>query len=466
MDGQSSIGDGYSVQRQLTAEPTSSLDQHKTHQPTELRARCEDQRDWPELLRLLALHPQGASPITWKNLLWNLDWLNVFILSGVPAMTVLGCLVAPLRWQTFLFSVFYYYVTGLGITAGYHRLWSHRSYNASAPLEWFLAFAGRRRPVEGSAHWWARGHRAHHRYTDTKLDPYNAKEGFLYAHLGWMLLKPRRKIGTADISDLRKNSIVQFQHKYYLVFLPLAGFIFPTVVPWVCWNDPLGGFFYAGFARLMFVHHSTFCINSLAHMFGTQPYDSVKTPRNHLFTAMVTIGEGYHNYHHQYPTDYRVGTEWHHYDPTKWFIWTAKQLGFASHLKKFPENEVKKGMLTMQLRQLREMQSKIEWPRNTYTEQAKERPLILIGGFIHDVSTFFDYHPGGVGYLKKYIGKDATTAFFGGIYEHSNGAHNLCAMRRVGVLHGGVPHAMEEKVVPPSQLLLVAEHEELKKKVV
>ncbi|KAF7317096.1 Delta-9 fatty acid desaturase protein [Mycena chlorophos] len=414
-------------------------------------------------------------PITWKNLLWNLDWLNVFILSGVPAMTVLGCLVAPLRWETFWFSVFYYYVTGLGITAGYHRLWSHRSYNAGPLLEWFLAFAGAG-AVEGSAHWWARGHRAHHRYTDTKLDPYNAKEGFLYAHLGWMLLKPRRKIGTADISDLRKNSIVQFQHKYYLVFLPLAAFVFPTVVPWVFWNDPIGGFFYAGFARLMFVHHSTFCINSLAHMFGTQPYDYIKTPRNHLFTAMVTIGEGYHNYHHQYPTDYRVGTAWHHYDPTKWFIWTCKQIGLASHLKEFPENEVKKGQLMMQLRQLRDFQSEIEWPKTSedlpvvswdaYVEQAKERPLILIGGFIHDVSTFFDYHPGGVGYLKKYIGKDATTAFFGGIYEHSNGAHNLCAMRRVGVLHGGVPHAMEEKVIPPGQLLQVAAAEELKKPVV
>jgi stearoyl-CoA desaturase (delta-9 desaturase) len=141
-----------------------------------------------------------------------------------------------------------------GITAGYHRLWAHRSYNASKPFQYLLALAGAG-AVQGSIKWWSRGHRAHHRYTDTDLDPYNAHKGFWYAHVGWMLVKPRRKPGVADISDLSKNEIVRWQHKYYVYLLLLMGFIVPTVVAGLGWGDWKGGYFYAAAARLLFVHH-------------------------------------------------------------------------------------------------------------------------------------------------------------------------------------------------------------------
>jgi stearoyl-CoA desaturase (delta-9 desaturase) len=141
-----------------------------------------------------------------------------------------------------------------GITAGYHRLWAHRSYNASKPLQYILALAGAG-AVEGSIKWWSRGHRAHHRYTDTDLDPYNAHKGFWYAHIGWMLIKPRRKPGVADISDLSKNEVVRWQHKYYIYLILLMGFIVPTAVAGFGWGDWKGGYFYAGAARLLFVHH-------------------------------------------------------------------------------------------------------------------------------------------------------------------------------------------------------------------
>lgn len=199
---------------------------------------------------------------------------------------------------------------------------------------------------------------------------------------------------------------------------------------------------------------STFCVNSLAHWLGEAPFDDKHTPRDHFVTALVTVGEGYHNFHHQFPMDYRNAIRWYQYDPTKWFIWVASQLGLASHLKVFPENEVKKGQLTMQLKKLRETQEDLKWAPNVddlpviswesckfqflccsdqwthwicaVQDQAAKRPLIVVAGFIHDVSDFLDEHPGGRHLLVKYIGKDATTAFFGGVYDHSNAAHNVC----------------------------------------
>lgn len=142
----------------------------------------------------------------------------------------------------------------IGITAGYHRLWAHRAYNASKPLQYVLAMAGAG-AVEGSIKWWSRGHRAHHRYTDTDLDPYNAHKGFWYSHIGWMLLKPRRKPGVADISDLSKNEVVRWQHRWYITLLLTFGFIVPTVIPGLLWGDWKGGYFFAAAARLVFVHH-------------------------------------------------------------------------------------------------------------------------------------------------------------------------------------------------------------------
>lgn len=408
-------------------------------------------------------------PITWATLYKEINWLSLGILTITPAIAVYGLFTTPVNRYTALWSVLYYYITGLGITAGYHRLWAHRSYNASKPLEWFLAFAGAG-AVEGSIRWWSRGHRAHHRYTDTELDPYSAHKGLLWSHIGWMVLLPRRKPGVADISDLSKNPVVAFQHRQYLPLLILMGFIVPTVVAGLGWGDWWGGYFYAGAARLCFVHHSTFCVNSLAHWLGETPFDDKHTPRDHFITALVTIGEGYHNFHHEFPSDYRNAIKWFQYDPTKWFIKACQLVGLASQLKTFPDNEIKKGQLTMELKKMREIQEKIVWPESSndlpviswesFQEQSQKRPLIVVAGFIHDVSSFLDEHPGGRHLLGKNIGKDATVPFFGGVYDHSNAAHNLLAMMRVGVLRGGL-ELESEKAIPPSQKLRVARAQEL-----
>ncbi|KAF7358997.1 Acyl-CoA desaturase [Mycena sanguinolenta] len=409
-------------------------------------------------------------PITSRNFLASLNWIAVVVLTLPPIISIIGAYTTPLRWQTAVFSVLYYFYTGLGITAGYHRLWAHRSYNAGKFLQYFLAIAATG-AVQGPIKWWSRGHRSHHRYTDTPLDPYNAHEGFWYSHVGWMLVKPRRKPGTADVSDLSKDEVVRWQQKHYLPLLLTMAIVVPTVIPWLLWGDARGGYVYAAFVRLCFVQHSTFCVNSLAHWLGEAPFDDKHTPRDHVITALCTLGEGYHNFHHQFPMDYRNAIKWYQYDPTKWFIWICQQLGLASHLKVFPDNEVRKGQLTMQLKRLRETQESLVWPTDSndlpviswdsYVAQSATRPLILIAGFIHDVASFIEEHPGGAHWIVKYIGKDATTAFFGGVYDHSNAAHNLLAMKRVGVLHGGVRLAADEKAIPPAQRLKIARYAEL-----
>lgn len=392
-------------------------------------------------------------PVQMKNILSEIQWVSFIILTTTPLLGIYGMFTTPLLWKTLAWSIAYYFVTGLGITAGYHRLWAHRSYNATKPLEYMLALMGTG-AVEGSIHWWARGHRAHHRYTDTDLDPYGAHNGLLWSHVGWMVIKPRRKPGVADITDLRKNSVIKFQHKFYLPLIMLMGFVVPTVVAGLGWNDWRGGFYYAAICRLVFVHHSTFCVNSLAHWLGEASFDNKMTPRDHFITALVTVGEGYHNFHHQFPMDYRNAVHWHQYDPTKWFIASMKAVGLATHLKKFPDNEVQKGRVAMALQKLNNEQSSLNWPKNyndlpviswdDYVEESKTRPLVVVHGFIHDVSSFMDEHPGGRHLLSGKIGKDATVAFNGGLYNHSNAAHNLLSMMRVGVIDGGYKLAIDD----------------------
>ncbi|KAI0750674.1 fatty acid desaturase-domain-containing protein [Daedaleopsis nitida] len=391
-------------------------------------------------------------------------WLNLAILTITPAIGIYGTYTTPLRSETLLWSIAFYVISMLGITAGYHRLWSHRSYNASRPLQYLLALMGAS-AVQGSIYWWARGHRSHHRYTDTPLDPYNAQRGLFYTHIGWMLVKPTIKPGPADISDLKKNDVVQWQHRWYFAIIPIVGYGLPAIVAGLGWGDWWGGLYYAAMWRITFVQHSTFCINSIAHYLGETPFDDRKTAKDHFFSALLTMGEGYHNFHHQFPMDYRNAIKWYQFDPTKWFIATCAALGLASHLRIFPENEISKGELTMQLKKLKKVQDELRWPTQVaelpvvswenFKKQAEERPLVIVSGFIHDFGDFVDDHPGGRALLLCQRGKDATAAFCGGVYEHSNAAHNLLAMMRVGVLLGGVEHVT---VVSPGERLKIVEH--------
>ncbi|KAF3941296.1 hypothetical protein ABW19_dt0201469 [Dactylella cylindrospora] len=387
-------------------------------------------------------------PMTWSNWWKHIDWLNVYFILMIPAIGCYWAWYTPLQMKTLIWSVIYYFNTGLGITAGYHRLWAHSSYSATIPLKVYLAMVGVG-AMEGSIRWWARGHRAHHRYTDTDKDPYSVRKGLIYSHIGWMVMKQNpKRIGRADITDLNEDPVVIWQHKNYIPLVIFMTLVFPMSVAGLGWGDWKGGFIYAGILRVFFVQQATFCVNSLAHWLGDQPFDDRNSPRDHVITALVTLGEGYHNFHHEFPSDYRNAIEWFQYDPTKWSIWTWKQLGLAYDLKEFKSNEIEKGRLQQMQKKLDRIRAKLDWgipleqlpviEFEDFQEQARNgKALIAVAGVIHDVGDFIKDHPGGKAMINSGIGKDATAMFNGGVYNHSNAAHNLLSTMRVGVIRGG-----------------------------
>ncbi|ODV92591.1 hypothetical protein CANCADRAFT_1182 [Tortispora caseinolytica NRRL Y-17796] len=389
----------------------------------------------------------SEQPWTLSNWYKHLNWLNVYLVVILPIIGFTLAAFTPLQTKTALWALFYYFMCGISITAGYHRLFSHRAYSASPVVEVIFALFGGG-SVQGSIRWWSAGHRVHHRYTDTDKDPYSVRKGLLFSHIGWMLLLPNPKNkGRADISDLNSNPIVRWQHKHYLPILVFMALVFPCIVAGLGWGDWMGGFVYAGIIRVFFIHHATFCVNSLAHWIGEQPFDDRRSPRDHVITALVTFGEGYHNFHHEFPSDYRNALKWYQYDPTKWLIWTLKQVGLAWDLKTFSQNAIEQGLIQQKQKKLDQWRRKLNWgvpleqlpviEFDDFLEQSKERALVLIAGVVHDVTNFVDEHPGGYALIKSAIGKDATANFNGGVYDHSNAAHNLLATMRVGVIRGG-----------------------------
>ena len=208
------------------------------------------------------------------------------------------------------------------------------------------------------------------------------------------------------------------------------------------WGDYWGGYFVAGVARLVFVHHSTFCVNSLAHWAGDAHYTDGHTARNSFITALVTLGEGYHNFHHEFPSDYRNGVEWWQYDPTKVFIYIASLLGLAYNLNVFPQEEIEKGQLQMNQKAIVAQMERLYWGPDPALlkvlsmEEFNKRVAggamwMILDGFVVDCEKWGETHPGGKEYIKTHIGKDASKAFKGEVYKHSNAAQNVAATLRV-----------------------------------
>ncbi|CAH0028332.1 unnamed protein product [Clonostachys rhizophaga] len=387
-------------------------------------------------------------PMTWSNWYQHVNWINSTFVVIIPFFGFIASYWVPLRLNTAIFAFIFYVNSGLGITAGYHRLWAHRAYQACLPLRLYLALCGAS-AIQGSIRWWSKGHRAHHRYTDTNRDPYDALRGFMHSHMGWMVWKQNpKRLGRTDITDLNEDPLVIWQHTHYLKIVVFMAYIFPTLVCGLGWGDYLGGFIYAGLLKVFWIQQATFCVNSLAHMIGDQPYDDRRTPRDHFLTAIVTLGEGYHNFHHEFPSDYRNAILWWQFDPTKWSIWTWKQLGLAYNLQHFPQNEIEKGVLQQKQKKLDRQRASLDWGTpledlpvmdwEVYVEQVKAgKDLVAIAGVVHDITKFIAEHPGGKALIKSGLGKDATAIFNGGVYNHSNAAHNLLSTMRVGVLRGG-----------------------------
>ena len=226
----------------------------------------------------------------------------------------------------------------LGITAGAHRLWSHKSFTAVAPVR-FIFMLANSAAHQGSIYHWVRDHRMHHRHTDTELDPHSIEYGFMYSHMGWLFFRRTDKFRASareiQMGDMENDSIVMFQHRNYFVLSNLFCFVLPTLYGYYAWDSLWIGYFYFGVVRWIVLLHATWCVNSVAHMWGTTPYNERLSSRQNTFTSLVSSGEGWHNYHHAYPYDYRASEfNWHsEWNPTTLLLDGLALVGCVSNRK-------------------------------------------------------------------------------------------------------------------------------------
>ena len=275
---------------------------------------------------------QSRDGIHWKNL----SIVIAFHLLTIPALFVFS-------WTNLAVMLFVnWIVISLGIGLGYHRLLTHRSFKAPKWLEYTLTVFGSM-AIQDDAPKWVATHRIHHAFTETDRDPHSTRPGLFWAHMGWVLK------GTAQdydemilkkyVPDLMKDKFHVFFAKYYYVPLIVSAFLFYAVGGWsmVLWGV---------FLRVVVGWHTTWFVNSLAHLFGERSFETKDDSTNNWFVAILTFGEGWHNNHHAFPTSARHGLKWYQFDMNWITIGIFKRLGWATNIRVFdtekPPIELKK----------------------------------------------------------------------------------------------------------------------------
>lgn len=276
----------------------------------------------------------------------RVNWLVSAFLIGTFLLAVTGIPLYiwffGLSWVQVGIFLGFFIATGMSITLGYHRLFAHRTFE-SHPVIRFLCLIFGAGAYEGSVIEWVSDHRRHHKHVDHDDDPYDISKGLFYAHIGWILFKLRPEPPLDNVNDLRKDPLIRWQHRnwYWIAFA--VTFVAPTIIGFLLEGPvgALGGLLIGGVGRLVCVQHCTFCINSLCHYLGSRPYSKKCSARDSWIMALVTFGEGYHNYHHEFQHDYRNGVKPWHWDPTKWTIWTLNKLGLARKLRTVPAETIR-----------------------------------------------------------------------------------------------------------------------------
>ena len=287
----------------------------------------------------------------------KINWLNSIFLFATPIFALLGIILhwiyfSPPGLLELIVFVVLYFACGLSITVGYHRLFSHRSHNAKWPLVLFYSVFGAG-SFQNSIIEWCSDHRRHHKMTDSEDDPYSASRGFWYSHIGWILLEEENFTNDfSNVKDLQESKIIMWQHRNIFLIGALSGLILPAIIGLAVGgiSGAIGCFVWAGLARVVFVHHGTFLINSAAHIWGTQPYSEENSSRDSFWLAFLTFGEGYHNFHHTFQADYRNGHKWYHMDPSKWWIQSFKYLGLNTDLKSTPKHSIEIAKVNMRFK--------------------------------------------------------------------------------------------------------------------
>ncbi len=393
---------------------------------------------------------------TLRNWYRHLHWRNMLVTVFVPLLGFLLWLIVDIRptLQTASFAFLHYVLTMLSVNILYHRYWCHRSFQIESPhfvklLVLIASGAG-----ITSARNWCSAHRAHHRHSDiTDRDPHNVRRGFFFSHIGWIVLTFNPQVVEAihaeRLDKFTNDEAVQWQARNYLSLFVSSGLILPCLFCGWLYDDYLGGLLYAGFLKVFLVQQSVFLTNSLGHLIGSRPYNSSISARNNLVVNLLTLGEGNQNFHQEFPNDCRNGSDWLSWDPTRWCLSLLQSLGIISHLRISSQSIIDKSRVQEQQRQLDNIRSSLYWgiPISrlpVYTPQqfrklvsdSPGRFYVVVDGIIHDVTPFAKDHPGGIELMYAANGRDATTAFNGAVYQHSNAARNLLGTLRIGVLSG------------------------------
>jgi stearoyl-CoA desaturase (delta-9 desaturase) len=293
--------------------------------------------------------PEALPPINWPTTL-------MFILTPLSAAVLVPWYGFTHGFSAGAWGVFAFFLVacGMSVTAGYHRLWAHRTYEAHWLLKILYLIFGSM-ALQNSALVWSSGHRTHHLYVDdNERDPYSAGRGFWFSHIGWMLrYYPSGNPDFSNARDLERDPLLAFQNRHYLLIAVTVNFGL-TFAAGLLVGDFWGTFILAGLLRVVISHHLTFLINSLAHMWGTRPYTDENSARDNPVLAFLTHGEGYHNFHHIFAHDYRNGVRWWQWDPTKWLVASMHFLGLAKRLKRTPAFQIQRALLAMQFQRAQE----------------------------------------------------------------------------------------------------------------
>jgi stearoyl-CoA desaturase (delta-9 desaturase) len=321
----------------------------------------------------------------------RINWTTSSFLIGTFALTLTAVPLYiwkfGLDWFQIALFVVMAFATGMSITLGYHRLFSHITFQAAWPVRLFTLIFGAA-AFENSALMWCSEHRHHHKHVDhDELDPYAISKGFFWAHIGWLLFKLNSDEPYDNVADLEKDPLVRWQDRYVQWIAVAVSFVFPAALGflWNGWQGALGAFLIGGVARVVAVQHSTFFINSACHYFGNRPYSVKCSARDSWFMALFTFGEGYHNYHHEFQYDYRNGVKPWQWDPTKWAIWLLSKLGLVRSLRRVPNEKIL-------LAQLAETQRQLEAKLATATAMTaslSESAQALVQGatdYLHDLN--------------------------------------------------------------------------------
>ncbi|CAO1431787.1 unnamed protein product [Diamesa tonsa] len=279
--------------------------------------------------------------IIWFELIAQL-FLHTGFLCGAYYLVTLQA-----KFFTYIWYIVLVFGSGIGVTAGAHRLWSHRSYKAKLPLRLILitlfTIAG-----QNTLYDWVRDHRVHHKYSETDADPHNSNRGFFFAHVGWLMLNKHPEVikkGRAiDMSDVLNDPVIKFHQKFFIPLKVMLCFIIPTLVPVYFWGESWYlAFISEAVLRYLFGLNFTWLVNSAAHMWGYRSFDKRINPAENITVAILSMGEGWHNYHHVFPWDYKAA-ELGNYKlniTTFWIDMFAK-IGWAYDLKEPSKELVRK----------------------------------------------------------------------------------------------------------------------------